>query len=416
LARLFDARNRTDEKIQDTLALAEQEERSLDEKEQAQLERYRAQISEWEVEIRDLNADLERMDKQIDVSATLRKQQPEQQERRQPDSPDDPALDTGVVYRTFAQYARDELIRRYPVIENAAGGDAVRAREFAVERLEKLKRVTNTTSAQIAGLTAPIHLTQILDIIMTARPVVNSARSVPLSSGQLTYPQITTRPTVIKQGAEKTEGGTGQMTVVMGQLLADTYIGGGDLSWQTITWSTPDALTLWFDLAAEAYARQTETAACTELQTNGGGTTTYKLSTAGTEDFNAWRAIIMGGLQSIYNTTGGRQQTNTLYLSADKFFALAGLGTANVLQLSSVGGLDIATMTGTYAGLKVVGSYGFAANQAIIGDSSVFLAGENQGAPVELRVTEPTIGGMQVGVIGAFKSKVYDPARFVHIA
>jgi hypothetical protein len=74
-------------------------------------------------------------------------------------------------------------------------------------------------------------------------------------------------------------------------------------------------------------------------------------------------------------------------------------------------------MTGTYAGLRVVGTFGFGtASAAIMGDQSAFLVGETPGAPVEMRVVEPNIGGMQLGVIGAFKAKVFDPARFVHIA
>jgi hypothetical protein len=207
------------------------------------------------------------------------------------------------------------------------------------------------------------------------------------------------------------------MSVILDSANADTYLGGGDLSWQTITWSTPDALQLWFDLAAEAYARQTETAACSELGTAGGGTISTPLGTTGTESFAQWRAAIIAGIASIYNTTGGRAKTDTLYVSATRFFQLAGLGTDQVLQVSPVGNLDIGSMTGTYAGLKVVGSYGFTTpNSAVIGDRSAFLVAENPGAPVELRAVEPAIGGMEVGVIGGFKAKVFDPNRFIHLS
>ena len=54
-------------------------------------------------------------------------------------------------------------------------------------------------------------------------------------------------------------------------------------------------------------------------------------------------------------------------------------------------------MTGTYAGLRVVGSYGFATNTAVIGDGSALLIAETPGAPVEMRAVEPSIGGMEVG-------------------
>ena len=83
--------------------------------------------------------------------------------------------------------------------------------------------------------------------------------------------------------------------------------------------------------------------------------------------------------------------------------------------MSSVGNLDIGSMTGTWSGLKVVGSYGFDQDTAIVGDSSALLVGENPGNPVQLQVAEPKIGGMEVGVIGAFKAAVFDLNRFYHL-
>jgi hypothetical protein len=84
--------------------------------------------------------------------------------------------------------------------------------------------------------------------------------------------------------------------------------------------------------------------------------------------------------------------------------------------MSPVGNLDLGSMTGTYMGLRVVGSYGFTnANAAIVGDADALLVGETAGAPVELRAVEPTIGGMQVGVIGAFASVLFDGQRFIHL-
>jgi hypothetical protein len=44
---------------------------------------------------------------------------------------------------------------------------------------------------------------------------------------------------------------------------ASVYLGGGDLSWQAINWSTPNALRLWFDLVAADYALKTEQDAAT---------------------------------------------------------------------------------------------------------------------------------------------------------
>ena len=60
------------------------------------------------------------------------------------------------------------------------------------ERLERT--LQNVTSTTVAGLIVPTHMTDILDIIDRSRPVVDSARTVPLDRGSMTYPKIGTRP------------------------------------------------------------------------------------------------------------------------------------------------------------------------------------------------------------------------------
>jgi hypothetical protein len=120
-------------------------------------------------------------------------------------------------------------------------------------------------------------------------------------------------------------------------------------------------------------------------------------------------------MQGVYTATGGRARTDTLYLAANRFFQLAGLGTDQTAQLSPIGNLDAGSMTGSFFGLRVIGSYGFDQDTAIVGDASAFLVGETAGAPVQLRAVEPSIGGMEVGVIGAFKSVAFDVNRFYHL-
>jgi len=410
LERLVDERERANERIEDRLRDAEENQRDLTELEQQDITNQRSRVVDLEEEIGALATDLERVEKSRDVSALIRHNGDGGMQHH------DDEQDGPVIYRTFAQYARDEILSRYPLVAAAAARDRSDIPSVMAAAADRLKRVQHTLTSDVPGLLPPQHMAQILDIINKSRPVVASARGVNLDSGRLTYPKILQRPTVLKQTTEKTEGGTANMQIELDTLTADTYIGGGNLSWQTINWSTPDALQLWFDLAGEAYARQTETAACSELGTTAGGTISTPLGTAGTESFAQWRAAILAAISSIYVTTGGRAMTSTLYLAADRFFALAGLGTDQTLQVSSVGSLDIGAMTGTYAGLRVVGSYGFSAHTAIVGDANAFLVGETPGAPVEMRAVEPAIGGMEVGVIGAFKSKVFDSQRFIHLS
>jgi HK97 family phage major capsid protein len=421
LERLGDERDRTNEKIQDLLALAEEETRDLADYEQEQITKYRTRVGELEDEILALSTDIERFESSKDISRLVRGEdegdpQPQDAKRRWAT----PRSEGGaVIHRTFAEFARDQLIvsEKYgPKILPLLGGDVQAIKAGAEERLERT--LQNVTSSTVSGIIIPTHMTEILDIIDRSRPVVDSGRKVPLDRGSMTYPQITTRPTVEKQNTEKTEAGTVAPVIGSSTLTANTYLGATNVSWQAVNWSTPDVLSLYFELAAEAYARQTEAVACEVLETSTigtVGTASGRLGTAGTETFAQWRAGVVAGLSGIYTATSGRHRTNTLYLSADRFFALAALGTDQLTQLSPVGQLDVGSMTGNFFGLRVVGSYGFDQNTAIVGDSGALLIGENPGSPVEMRVVEPAIGGWEVGLIGAFNAAVFDVNRFYHL-
>ncbi len=412
LQRVVEDRKMTASKLDDIVRLAEENDgRDLTESEQELANDYRKRIAEFDAEIDVYSDDVQREQNSRDVSALIRVR-----DREAVTPQEKPEPETGAVYRTFSQYARDELIVRYPVIARLAGdNDQTKIDTMKARAQERLSRaLENTVSGDNEGLLPPVHMAEIMDIIDTKRPVINAgARRVDLSRGKLTYPKIEQRPDVQVQGTEKTQAGSLAMKVTLEDLTADTYLGGGNISWQTINWSTPDALQLWFSLAAESYAMETETAACDSIGTAGLGTVSPALGTAGTESLADWRRVTIAAIGAVYTATGGRARTNTLYLSADQFFSLAALATDQVLQMSAVGNLDTASLTGTFSGLRVVGSYGFAVRTRIIGDSSAFLVGETPGAPVEMRAVEPAIGGMEVGVIGAFKSKVFDEERFL---
>ena len=408
IERYGDERARTQEKLDDLHALAVEEERDLNEAEEAQATKYRSRIEELDGFIVHLATDIERENEAVDVSSLVHREK----EIRV-------IGENSPVYRTFAEYARDQLILNDefgPKILPLMSGDRQAIREQAAERVERT--VQNVTTSTVAGLIVPTYMTEIMDIISRDRPVVASGRNVPLDRGSLVYPQIGTRPSVIQQTSEKTEAGTVAPTVTSATLSALTYLGAVNVSWQAINWSTPDVLSLYFDLAAEAYARQTEGVACEAMETSAigtVGTASGRLGTAGTESFAQWRAAIVAGLQGIYNATGGRHRTNTLYLSSNRFFQLAALGTDQVLQVSPVGSLDVGSMSGQFFGLNVVGSYGFDQDTAIVGDSGALLIGENANNPVEMRVVEPRIGGWEVGLIGAFGAAVFDVNRFYHL-
>lgn len=412
--RLADELARTRQKLEDLLALAEEEKRELNEFEEKQASKYRAEIKGFGDEIELLAVDIEREDSSRDVSALLRVDDSDIKRYASPRSSDGP-----VVYRHFTEYVRDWAALHIPeVAQQLAGprGDVTAVRGEAQERIERT--LQNTTSSAVAGLIVPTHMTQIMDVIDTSRPVVESAAKVPLDRQSLTYPKVDTRPTVTLQSGEKTEGGTVAPAISQKTLTADTYLGAGNISWQAANWSNPDTISVWFRLAAEAYARQTENAACDVLEDAAigtVGTASGRLGTAGTETFGNWRTAVATGIGNVISNSGGRVVPDTLYLSYGRFIQLATLGTDQVLQMSPVGSADFSSLTGSFMGLRVVGSYGFDQDVAIVGRSDHLFAGENPGSPVEMRVIEPRIGGYEIGVIGAFKAAVFDTNSFQHL-
>jgi len=308
-----------------------------------------------------------------------------------------------IVYRTFAQYARDALITRVEQIGNIVGPEL---RQRAAERLQRAAQV-HTLTSDVPGLIPDQHLAQIFEVINTARPVVASSRQVGLTSGKLTWPSITARPTVAKQVTEKTNPAYSKMAVIMREVVADTYLGAGNLSWQTIQWSSPDALTLFFDLMAEAYAEQTESAACTVVDTAAaaGGT-------VASDDLAGWMAAIAAAAGQV-RAAGGR--ANAIYLDAITGYSLLGLVTAQNPVFLTAGPGSLGDASGNLGGLRFIVSDGFAASTAIVGDSSKLLCAETPGAPVEMRAVEPSIGGLEVGVIGAFAAVAVLPGAFVQL-
>jgi len=413
--RLGDELNRTRQKLEDLLGLAEEEQRPLKDFENEQAAKYRTQIKDFQDEIDLLAVDIEREDGSRDVSALLRGDEGATERRWAT-----PRSDGPIVYRDYTEYIRDWAVTNIPdVAHQIAGG----AGDVAVVRMEAQERIErtlqNTTSTGVAGLIVPTHMTQIMDIITQSRPVVESAMDIPLDRGSLTYPKVDTRPTVVEQTSEKTEGGTVAPAISQQTVAAKTYLGAGNISWQAANWSNPDTISVWFRLAAEAYARQTENRACDVLEDAAigtVGTASGRLGTVGTESFGQWRAAVAAGIGNVITASGGRVVPDTLYLGYDRFVELATLGTDQVLQMSPVGSADFSTLSGTFMGLKVVGSYGFDQDVAIVGLARHLFAGENPGSPVEMRVIEPRIGGYEIGVIGAFNAAVFDTASFQHLS
>jgi len=317
------------------------------------------------------------------------------------------ADDDGVVYRTMAAYARDVILTgQGREVSKIAANVAKPDREAAAQRLELAQRTpANTLTSDVGGLLPPQHIAQIFQVIDTSRPIVQSAQRAALERGVLTYPQVDASPVVAVQGSEKTEAGNTGMDISMQTATASTYLGGGDLSWQAINWSTPNALDLWFRLVAADYALKTEQDAAQVLQ-HSGFSNNISSTISGTATFADFMTAIGAGYAEVFANSG--RVANTVYMAPDRFGYLLGLTSSAFTQFTSVSG-------DTVGPLNVVVSRGMDSGVIVVGDRDGLLVAETAGAPVELRVVEPAIGGVEVGLIGAFEAVVVDDGAFAMI-
>jgi hypothetical protein len=383
--------------------LAEKEDGSLSDTDKKQIQMYREELAELDTEIAELIADKDAHDRAEETAKAL-------QRARMGALPGGEDGD-GVIYRSMAEYARDILLTRDTptagMIQAQCGDkseiDAARA------RLDLLKRTpANTLSSNVAGLIPEQHIAQIFQVINRSRPLVASATNVSLNRGALNFPKITQRPVVAVQATQKTEAGNTGMIVGMETATASTYLGGGDLSWQAINWSSPDALQLWFDLTAADYALKTEQDAGEVLQTAAFlNNISSTISTTPTHP--QLMTAIAAGLAEVYANSG--DVADTLYLSVDMAAFILGLTSATPAVFANAS-LSFADMSGNIAGLSVVISRGLDAGVVAVGVRSKLIVAESPGAPVELRVTEPAIGGVEVGLIGAFEAVVAEDEAF----
>jgi len=398
-------RTQVNENIDRVLDAANEEDRDPTEAERQLITRHRERLTELEPQIAELLDLEEQRNASRDARDILSRVTP----TPDPDNPGrvvrtTPTPDPDNPYTHFGQYARDQILVRFDKIAARAGDGA---RDRAEQRLQRA--VAHTLTPDIPGLLPVQHLAQIIDVINRARPVVQVSRNVTLTSGKLTYPRITQRPIVGKQSPEKSELPSQKMQVDLEEAAADVFGGAGNLSWQSVVWSNPDALNLWFELAAEAYAIATEAEACGDLTT----AVTQAVPVA-TDDLAGWFAAIAEACGEVYDNSG--RMANTLFADPTLGFKLLGMVSGDAPVFISAGSGNLQAGTGTIAGLRLVISNGFVAGgTCLVGDSQSNLVAENAGAPVELRAVEPSIAGFEVGVVGAFASVVVDPSAFVKL-
>lgn len=364
------------------------------------LSKYRSDLAHYDEEIKTWDA-------QVEADREARKTSDEIRRRanafhgKGTDGPDGEPL-----YRTLGQVAIDQILTSPNRHARAhVGSQGVPQDEVlrAEQRLQALERTPATTlSSDIAGLTPPQHIAEIFQIINSDRALVDAAPKVNLENLVWTYPQLDASPVVAAQGTQKTEAGNTGMDVSMVTKTATTYLGGGNLSWQAVSFSNPSAYDLWFRLIAADYALKTETDAATVVSAsaflNNASTTI-----ATTATFAEFMAAVGLGYNEVWANSG--RIANSIIMAPDRFGYLLGTTSAAFSQFVSVGQDGIGP-------LRIIVSRGLNAGEVIVGDINGLLVAENAGAPVRMFVSEPAIAGVEVGLVGLFDAAVVDDGAF----
>ena len=370
------------------------------------IQTYREKEIELDEEITALADDVERNRKAIEASKAIKR-------ALAAGGPGVEEGEDGIVYTNFQQYAFDFFITRTNVREavkiTRQWGVSEDEVSTARQRLELARTPANTLSSNVAGLTPPQHIAQIFQVIQTARPLCAAGTQADLERGTLTYPQVDTKPVVAVQSTQKTEAGNTGMAVSMVTKTASTYLGGGDLSWQAINWSTPSALALWFDLVASDYALKTETDAATVVSASA-FLNNIASPLAATPTYVQLMAAIGAGGGEVYANSG--RMANAVIMAPDRYWYALGLTSDNSLNFGQSALLNVSADN---QNLRVIVSRGLNSGEIIVGDVSALLVAETPGAPVEMQVVEPAIGGVEVGLIGAFEAAVVDNGAFALI-
>lgn len=124
----------------------------------------------------------------------------------------------------------------------------------------QLRELADVITTGNEGVVPDTLSSEMLGIISTGRPFLNSTRQIPAPAAgiNLLLPKITQRPLVGVQAAEKDELASRATLIGTVDFPMITIGGAADLSMQLIRRSSPQFLNLWLELLGQAYATMAE--------------------------------------------------------------------------------------------------------------------------------------------------------------
>lgn len=258
------------------------------------------------------------------------------------------------------------------------------------------RALVDQTTANLTGILPPTWLTDIVDFIGTSRPMVSafSSRPLPASGMTVNYPQVTVRPQVGKQAAQKTDIPSRATVIVPGSSNVVTYGGGEDVSVQAIQRTEPAYLAIVNELYAEEMATLMDAdAAAIGLAAAGGSET---IAPDGT-DLAATLAAIGKQIMAAHGTF------DTWVMGLDVWAAVVGAADGdgrplfpNIGPSNPVGTAAVNSATGNARGVQFVADPNMAPGESLAGDSRAFTS--MLGGVQTLRADNPAKLGVDFAV------------------
>jgi HK97 family phage major capsid protein len=322
-------------------------------------------------------------------------------------------------YRTWGDYARALAAGEVPaatidVMDRIMLDGEMAARDRLVDHRRAL---ADAVTGNVAGILPPAWLTNIVDYIGTARPLISAFSSAPLPPSGMTvnFPQVTVRPSVAKQATQKTQVSSTATTIVAGSANVNTYGGGEDVSVQTIQRTDPSYLAIVNELYAEQMSVAEDTDACTTVvaavPVGTANNLTLSLATNGS-DIN--KQLAAAGKQIL--SVRGNFDTFVMDLNLWAYVVGAADTTGRPLfpdngPMNPVGSSAVNVATGEARGLMFVADPNMPANTGVAGDSRAFTS--LLGGVQTLRVDNPAQLGVDFAVFEFAAWAVRRPSALV---
>lgn len=374
---------------------ATDEDRDLDDAEQSSCEARRSQVehldAQIEVEVQAVNRQARFRELTADVGAPTRELEVVQ--RAAP-------TDAAITYDTPGAYLADYMYK---------SRDSERARRF-----ETYLRANQITTDNPGIIPKPV-----LGPVITQtyrRPSIDATTKRPMPGGGKTFsrPVIVQNTLVGPQGAEKTELPSQPLKINPIDVSKTTYGGWVNLSFQDRDWSDPAILDLLIADLAGQYAKQTNLAFATYFTGAISATQPVTDPTQGDD----WLTAIYTAAATILNAVG--EMPDTIWVSPDVWSMLGSMVDLSGRPLfptvapgNAIGQMGADSLTGSFAGIRLVVDGALAAKSAFVGVSSYVETYESVGGQVT--ATEPSVLGMAVAYYGYMAWLVLQASAFVKL-